>query len=661
MSGWKRVPLALALLASFLPGIFSSGPTEADIVAAKKYLKDQTRRWQNEHYLNSLKMVRHSQSKNKSYPHEQIKGRFTVEVESPGNVARDRTIYDWCDCNTGHSTVTFWPRDDRSNSVTVSSNSLRWVKFTSAVDWLSWTCDGMKNILGHETHGSTEINMAAGQWISLQLGLESKNFPSGFICDEKSGRLRWSVWKSTDYVSSIPFTTGTEGYACFKIPALLQTIEGTFIAFAEARKPDCGDFAQTELVYKRSLDGGKTWGSLAVLVNTTQDQKMNGGMCGHKLTVGNVAPVQLSSVSKYPHRILAPHSWNNYHTYLVHSDDDGLTWSLPRKLDVDDNLAKSPDCLRNMSYFGLKVDTISYSNLGDFIDFAKDVCSDAKDPYRSKWKGKLDGSWQWTGVGPPGSLQLKNGRVVIPCYHSYIRGLDSKEGLPISQLYNNFGKAHVIMSDDDGDTWRLGDDWPLGEGADENQFVLLRNGSILANSRSLATGSPMWRLQARSDDAGETFSATHVVAIPQPFNGCQGSSVSAYNLETRVGSDTVFVGSPDPSPSSSILQKAVDMLHGCDMNFTGRDRVTIWKSTDGGTTFSEKLLIDSGLSAQTSLQWRNHRLTVLYEQADPSPVNPGNAASDTLLENMVVLLPNRFVFRDVPTSFASSASESLLV
>mmetsp|Transcript_159052 Transcript_159052/g.281950 ORF Transcript_159052/g.281950 Transcript_159052/m.281950 type:complete len:312 (-) Transcript_159052:4-939(-) len=311
-----------------------------------------------------------------------------------------------------------------------------------------------------------------------------------------------------------------------------------------------------------------------------------------------------------------------------------------------------------MSYFGLNVDKISLSNLDSFIDLVKHFCTDARDPYRSSWKDKLSGSWQWTGVGPPGSLQLKSGRIVIPCYHSYIRGLDSKAGLPISQLYNNFGKAHIIISDDGGDTWRLGEDWPLGEGADENQLVLLRNGSILSNSRSLATGSPMWRLQARSDDDGETFSATQVVDIPQPFNGCQGSSVSAYNAETCTGSNTVFVGGPDPSPSSSVLQKAVDMLHGCNVNLTGRDRVTIWKSTDGGSSFPEKLLIDSGLSAQTSLQWRNDRLKVLYEQADPSPVNP---VTEVLLENLVVLLPSRFVFRDVPISFTSPPPESVLV
>merc|ERR1711920_1000053 len=111
------------------------------------------------------------------------------------------------------------------------------------------------------------------------------------------------------------------------------------------------------------------------------------------------------------------------------------------------------------------------------------------------------------------------------------------------------GKGHVLISDDYGDTWRLGSDWPIGQGADENQLVLLSNGSVLSNLRSLSTGSPQWRLQARSDDDGETFTSTNMVPIPEPFNGCQGSTVGASNPETFMGSNTVYVANPDPQKS----------------------------------------------------------------------------------------------------------------
>merc|ERR1719188_683926 len=104
------------------------------------------------------------------------------------------------------------------------------------------------------------------------------------------------------------------------------------------------------------------------------------------------------------------------------------------------------------------------------------------------------------------------------------------------------------MSDDDGDSWRLGLDWPFGQGFVENQLVLLGNGSVLGNARSLATGSPQWRVQARSDDGGESFTASEFTNIPQPYGGCQGSTIAGG------GPDTVYVAGPDPGPASSVLQ-----------------------------------------------------------------------------------------------------------
>ena len=68
-------------------------------------------------------------------------------------------------------------------------------------------------------------------------------------------------------MSTIPFTSHTQGYACFKIPTLLRTHNKTLIAFSEARTPGCDDFDRTDLVYKRSFDNGQTWSSLKKLVD----------------------------------------------------------------------------------------------------------------------------------------------------------------------------------------------------------------------------------------------------------------------------------------------------------------------------------------------------------------------------------------------------------
>merc|ERR1712187_529875 len=112
----------------------------------------------------------------------------------------------------------------------------------------------------------------------------------------------------------------------------------------------------------------------------------------------------------------------------------------------------------------------------------------------------------------------------------------------------------------------------------------------------------------------------------------------------------VYVGNPDPAHADSLLQKVADKID-CRVNLTGRSRLTMWKSTDGGRTYPQKALLDEGLSAQTSIQVeRDGTIYVLYEQADPKPFSFENEMMKSLLQNMVVLLPNRFVLREVPHS-----------
>ena len=65
------------------------------------------------------------------------------------------------------------------------------------------------------------------------------------------------------------FTSGTEGYHTFRIPAIETAPDGTLIALAEARKYNSADPGfhgnDIDLVSKRSTDGGKTWSKLQVV------------------------------------------------------------------------------------------------------------------------------------------------------------------------------------------------------------------------------------------------------------------------------------------------------------------------------------------------------------------------------------------------------------
>ena len=75
------------------------------------------------------------------------------------------------------------------------------------------------------------------------------------------------------------FTNGTDGYKCFRIPAILTASNGDLLAFAEGRVKGCNDYGDVEIVLRRSKDNGQTWSALEVVAD-------NG-----PLQAGNPAPV----------------------------------------------------------------------------------------------------------------------------------------------------------------------------------------------------------------------------------------------------------------------------------------------------------------------------------------------------------------------------------
>ena len=59
----------------------------------------------------------------------------------------------------------------------------------------------------------------------------------------------------------------------FRIPSLVVSSSGTLLAFAE-RRIGLHDHAQNDIVMKRSLDNGKTWGNLQVLAEIPVDPEL---------------------------------------------------------------------------------------------------------------------------------------------------------------------------------------------------------------------------------------------------------------------------------------------------------------------------------------------------------------------------------------------------
>jgi sialidase-1 len=124
--------------------------------------------------------------------------------------------------------------------------------------------------------------------------------------------------------ASLVFVKGEGGYYCHKIPYLYKTTSNVLIALAEGRGKDgreaCDDFSGTDLVYKRSFDGGVTWSPLIVLYTNTSVDDAN--------IIGNAAPVQDTTTGT----LWMPFCRNNEEVFMTHSDDDGLTWTSPEAM-----------------------------------------------------------------------------------------------------------------------------------------------------------------------------------------------------------------------------------------------------------------------------------------------------------------------------------------
>ncbi|MET9928742.1 MULTISPECIES: sialidase family protein [unclassified Streptomyces] len=121
-----------------------------------------------------------------------------------------------------------------------------------------------------------------------------------------------------------PFEANTEGYRCFRIPALVTTTSGALLAFAEGRVSTCADIGHNDIVMKKSTDGGRSWGPLKVVAGT-----------GDQDAHGNPAPVVDAATGRVS-LLYATGGWTDgtdgpsrgeRSLRVVHSVNDGTTWT----------------------------------------------------------------------------------------------------------------------------------------------------------------------------------------------------------------------------------------------------------------------------------------------------------------------------------------------
>ncbi|MDD3468388.1 MAG: sialidase family protein [Thermoguttaceae bacterium] len=166
------------------------------------------------------------------------------------------------------------------------------------------------------------------------------------------------------------FHSGQDGYASYRIPAIIEAADGTLLAFCEARKnnqADPGyDGQEIDLVLKRSSDGGQTWGVMQMLRDAdTNWSAANPSPLLDRVT-GRLWCLYLLDVPG-ANTFQARPGTNDCQTLAIYSDDSGATWSQP-------------------------------------IDLTN-ICRDQSDT-----------TWRSTVIGPGGAVQDAAGRLLFPAW-----------------------------------------------------------------------------------------------------------------------------------------------------------------------------------------------------------------------------------------------------
>jgi sialidase-1 len=199
--------------------------------------------------------------------------------------------------------------------------------------------------------------------------------------------------------------------------------------------------------------------------------------------------------------------------------------------------------------------------------------------------------WSWYATGPGNGIQLTSGkykgRLVIPCDHRVGGTKEDTTG------WNQAGRSHVIFSDDQGKSWKLGGATDFG--MNECAVVELTDGSLMLNSRSYR--GKACRGVSISRDGGESWEPTRDdPALVESV--CQASLIRHSWPEVGGSGKGLLVFSNPAVPR-------------------GRNHVTIRLSEDDGSTWPYSRLLYEGSSAYSALErLPSGEMGCLYERDD---------------------------------------------
>ncbi|WP_405665265.1 exo-alpha-sialidase [Streptomyces sp. NBC_00055] len=263
---------------------------------------------------------------------------------------------------------------------------------------------------------------------------------------------------------SIPYRSGSGGYASYRIPAVVRTRAGALLAFAEGRVGGRADSGDIDVVVRRSRDGGCTWGPLQVVA------------AGRGDTRGNPAPV----VDPRTGDIVLVTSYNSGEVTEAQILGGEATDEESRRVFVQ----TSQDEGR------------SFSELREITSAVKRA------------------NWRWYATGPGHAVALTRGehagRLVVPANHSAAPSAGSGDTGQEPKYYG----AHAIYSDDSGRSWHLGfvdDAYEGAVNANESAAAQLPDARLYFSARDQRGTSPGNRLDAYSGDDGASLDRPYAV------------------------------------------------------------------------------------------------------------------------------------------------------
>lgn len=295
------------------------------------------------------------------------------------------------------------------------------------------------------------------------------------------------LWTLAQETNTPVFSSGTNGYKSFRIPAIIKATNGDLLAFAEGRVNGSNDFGNIQIVEKRSTDNGKTWSALQVVA------------ANDTLQADNAAPVVDMTDAAYPKgRVFLFYNTGNVsesklrkglgvrEVWYKTSVDNGHTWSAPVNITL---LVHKPMQPQYNKAYNFSEDWRSYANTpGHAIQFT-----------HGKYKG----------------------RIYVAANHS--------AGEPKPHYAD--GRAFGYYSDDHGKTFKISDDVNV-PGSNEVMAVELAGNKLMLNVRN-QLGNIKCRIIAISNNAGQKWDTTYFDhKLPDPV--CQGSILS-------LGKNTVAV------------------------------------------------------------------------------------------------------------------------